>query len=90
MTYLLQLQKAIAHTEQQECVDVAHKLPSGETKDYWEGWHECSLDLTYALSLGETACRQHLAAWTTDVVESTMDHGYLQRIEAVKLFMEKM
>jgi len=88
MSYLLQLQKAIAHTEQQECVDVAHKLPSGPTRDYWIGWEELAKDLTYAISLGETCCRGHLAIWTESVVDTDEDVGYYQRVVKIKQFME--
>ena len=91
MSYLLQLQKAIAHTEQQGCVDVAHKLPSGPTRDYWIGWELLEADLKYAMSLGEHCTRTHLSLWTDELpLENNEEVGYLDRVKAIKLFMEKM
>jgi len=91
MTYLLQLQKAIVHTEQQECVDVAHKLPSGPTRDYWIGWEELQADLTYAMSLGEHCTRTHLSLWTDELpLENEEEVGYLDRVKAIKRIMENV
>jgi len=89
MTYLLQLQKAIAHTEQQECVDVAHKLPSGPTKSYWIGWELLEADLTYAMSLGEHCTRTHLSLWTDELpLENDEEVGYLDRVVKIKQLLE--
>jgi len=89
MSYLLKLQKAIARTEQQECVDVAHKLPSRPTRSYWIGWEELAKDLTYAMSLGEHCTRTHLSLWTDELpLENDQEVGYLGRVKAIKSFME--
>lgn len=88
MTYLLQLQKAIHDTAEQSSVDMAHRLPSGPTRDWWIGWEECEKDLDYGMTLGETCVGGHLQIWTADVVESREDSGYLARINAIKKLME--
>lgn len=81
-SYLLNLQRAIAQTE---------AIPEGcDFPEYRTGWQELSLDLAYAMSLGETATRQHLFLWNDDLLlENAEEIGYLARVKAIQLLMEK-
>jgi len=82
-TYLLNVQRAIAQTE---------AIPEGcNFPEYRTGWEELSLDLAYAMSLGETATRQHLFLWNDDLLlENAEEIGYLARVKAIKRHMENM
>lgn len=75
MEYLLKVQKAIAQTE---------NVDSAKIK-YIEGWQQCGEDLTYAISLSETATRQHIDFWTNELITilDDDDQGYCNRMDEV-------
>ena len=82
MEYLLKVQKAIAQTENVESAKIK----------YTEGWQQCGEDLTYAISLSETATRQHVDFWTNELVNilDDDDQGYCDRMDEIyKLITEQ-
>lgn len=82
MEYLFKVQKAIAETEG---TPVA-------SRQYIEGWQQCGEDLTYAISLSETATRQHIDFWTNELVTilDDDDQGYCDRMDEIyKLIAEQ-
>lgn len=88
MTYLLNVQKAIAQTEK-------FFAPSGG--EYQSGWEEVKADLEYAMRLGELATRQHFKIWIDmplsmwhSVTDPEGDRGYMERMKAIQLILEKM
>lgn len=86
---MLSLQRAISQTQEASSVEVAHKLPSGPTRSYWIGWDDLEKDLLYAMSLGETACKQHLSLWNDELpLENDTEVGYLARVVKIKSIME--
>lgn len=83
MEYLLKVQKAIAETEE-------ISLLSGVK--YIDGWVEAGEDLTYAITLSETATRQHIDFWTNELVTilDDDDQGYCDRMDEIyKLITEQ-
>lgn len=87
MTYLLNVQKAIAQTEK-------FFAPSGG--EYQGGWEQVKDDLTYAMSLGETATRQHMNLWLDpslsfwhSATDPEGDRGYMERMKTIQLLLEK-
>lgn len=82
MEYLLKVQKAIAQTENVESAKIK----------YIEGWQQCAEDLTYAISLSETATIQHIDFWTNELVSilDDEDQGYCDRMDEIyKLITEQ-
>lgn len=82
MEYLFKVQKAIAQTEG---TPVA-------SRQHIEGWVEAGEDLTYAISLSETATRQHIDFWTNELVTilDDEDQGYCNRMDEIyKLIREQ-
>lgn len=82
MEYLLKVQKAVAQTENVESTKIK----------YIEGWQQCGEDLTYAISLSETATRQHIDFWTNELVTilDDDDQGYCNRMDEIyKLITEQ-
>lgn len=89
MTYLLNVQKAIAQTFK--------PAPYGVADEYFLGWDEAGQDLTYGLSCGsEHALKQQIAAWLIEPnnpyfedLDSESDKGYADRVKAIQLILEK-
>lgn len=82
MEYLLKVQKAIAQTENVASAKI----------EYIQGWQQCAEDLAYAISLSETATRQHIDFWTNELVTilDDDDQGYCNRMDEIyKLITEK-
>jgi len=89
MSYLLQLQKAIAHT------DTLREHPS---EDHKYGWEEAAGDLEYGISCGsEHAVKAQMNAWLIEPnnpyfesLDDESDKGYYDRIVEINNLMEKM
>lgn len=84
MNYLLEVQKVISGT-------LLTSSPY-HTKEYYNGWQQCGEDLTYAISLSETATRQHIDFWTNELVTilDDDDQGYCDRMDEIyKLITEQ-
>lgn len=88
MTYLLNVQKAIAQT------DAVREHPS---EDHKYGWEEAAGDIEYGISCGsEHAVKQQIAAWLIEPnnpyfenLDSESDKGYADRVKAIQIILEK-
>lgn len=88
MTYPLNVQKAIAQTDESEYKGV----------EYHIGWHEAGADLLYGVQCGsEHAVKQQIAAWLIEPdnpyfedLDSESDKGYSDRVKAIQLILEQM